>query len=271
MIIIVAVQSSNFLYCNHLYQFNNNTFPSQEHYINSHHNPAYDHEAFLGEEAKTFDQLSPEESTRRLGIIVDRIDKDSDGFVTQEELKDWVKYTQQRYIRDDVERHWRSHVPDDKDKLSWKEYMKTVYGFMDEEDNEQRSKEDEQAGKDDDDKISYAAMRKRDRRRWSAADHDGDDSLTKEEFASFMHPEESEHMRDIVVQEAMEDIDKDGDGKISLSEYIGNLGPLQCNETSHSVCLWSSINFMEITKRSILLISRKNQALINEDFMSHWV
>lgn len=57
-------------------------------------------------------------------------------------------------------------------------------------------------------------MLKRDRRRWSAADSDGDDGLTKDEFASFLHPEESEHMRDIVVLETMEDIDKDEDGKV---------------------------------------------------------
>lgn len=30
------------------------------------HDKQYDHEAFLGEEAKTFDQLPPEESRRRL-------------------------------------------------------------------------------------------------------------------------------------------------------------------------------------------------------------
>lgn len=39
----------------------------QEHYQEEQHNPQYDHEAFLGEEAKTFDQLPPEESRRRLG------------------------------------------------------------------------------------------------------------------------------------------------------------------------------------------------------------
>lgn len=39
-----------------------------EHFPNQHHNPQYDHEAFLGEDqAKTFDQLPPEESRRRLG------------------------------------------------------------------------------------------------------------------------------------------------------------------------------------------------------------
>lgn len=39
----------------------------KEHYDDEqHHNSQYDHEAFLGEEAKTFDQLPPEESRRRL-------------------------------------------------------------------------------------------------------------------------------------------------------------------------------------------------------------
>lgn len=61
---------------------------------------------------------------------------------------------------------------------------------------------------------------KRDRRRWTAADSDGDDKLTKEEFASFLHPEESEHMRDIVVQETMEDIDKNSDGQVRFVDLM---------------------------------------------------
>lgn len=39
----------------------------KEHFDNDIHNTEYDHEAFLGEEAKSFDNLSPEESKRRLG------------------------------------------------------------------------------------------------------------------------------------------------------------------------------------------------------------
>ena len=36
-----------------------------------------------------------------------------------------------------------------------------------------------------------------------------------------MHPEEYDHMKELVILETIEDIDKDGDGKIGLSEYIG--------------------------------------------------
>ncbi|XP_020291576.1 calumenin-B isoform X2 [Pseudomyrmex gracilis] len=187
----------------------------ESHYINSQHNSAFDHEAFLGEEAKTFDHLSPEESTRRLGLIVDRIDKDKDGYVTQEELKDWIMYTQQRYIRDDVERQWSSHNPEGKEKLPWTEYKNMVYYDIDE-----REKENENKSADT---FSYLQMLKRDRRRWSTADLDGDDALTKEEFTAFLHAEEAEHMKDVIVLETMEDIDKDEDGKISLTEYIGDM------------------------------------------------
>jgi hypothetical protein len=64
-------------------------------------------------------------------LIVDKIDKDGDGFVSREELKDWIQYTQKRYITDDVERQWKAHNPENKEKLSWEEYKRMVYGFMD--------------------------------------------------------------------------------------------------------------------------------------------
>lgn len=79
------------------------------------------------------------------------------------------------------------------------------------------------------------------------ADLDSDMKANKEEFTAFLHPEEYDHMKDIVVlvsgtvqwkhssrnnlslpwlllfllQETMEDIDKNGDGLIDLDEYIG--------------------------------------------------
>lgn len=134
--------------------------------------------------------------------------------MTQEELKDWIMYTQQRYIRDDVERQWSSHNPEGKEKLPWTEYKNMVYYDIDE-----REKENENKSADS---FSYLQMLKRDRRRWSTADLDGDDALTKEEFTAFLHAEEAEHMKDVIVLETMEDIDKDEDGKISLTEYIGN-------------------------------------------------
>lgn len=68
-------------------------------------------------------------------MIVDKIDSDSDGLVTQSELKQWIDYTQKRYITDDVKRQWNSHNPKNKPEISWAEYKSVVYGFMDSEFN----------------------------------------------------------------------------------------------------------------------------------------
>ncbi|XP_022338893.1 calumenin-B-like isoform X2 [Crassostrea virginica] len=184
-----------------------------EHEHEGEHNTDYDHEAFLGkDEAKTFDQLTPDESRERLAIIVGKIDKDGDGQVTEQELKDWIQYVQKRYIVTDTDRMWKDHDVQG-DKLLWSAYKKRTYGS------------DDDPNEEDSSTFSYKDMIERDERRWKAADKDNDGFLSKEEFADFLHPEEAEHMRDIVVKETMEDIDKDKDGFISLEEYIGDMWP----------------------------------------------
>ncbi|KAK8724920.1 hypothetical protein OTU49_010980 [Cherax quadricarinatus] len=188
----------------------------EEHFVNDEHNVDYDHEAFLGEdEARTFDQLTPEESKDRLSKIVDKIDLDHDGTVTETELKTWIEYTQKRYITEDVKRQWSANNPENKKTLYWPDYKAMVYGFMDNMDPSELD--------DDAEGMTYAEMMKRDQRRWEMADKDNDGGLSLEEFTDFLHPEEAEHMQSIVVTETMEDIDKDKDGKISLKEYIGDM------------------------------------------------
>merc|ERR1719204_1861968 len=73
---------------------------------------------------------------------------------------------------------------------------------------------------DEEESASYKHMEDRDRRRWDMADEDKDGTLTMFEFKHFLHPEDADHMRDIVIQETIEDIDKDGDGRLSIGEYI---------------------------------------------------
>ncbi|KAK6973370.1 calumenin [Biomphalaria glabrata] len=184
---------------------------SEPHEVHGEHNPDYDHDAFLGhEEAETFDQLSPEESKQRLSIIVDKIDKDRDGEVTEAELKEWIQYVQRRYIVTDTDRMWKDHEPDAENTLTWESYQKRTFGYSD----------DPVEGSPT---FEYKDMIQKDRRRWHQADKNGDGKLTKEEFQDFLHPEEAEHMRGIVVDETLEDIDKDGDGYISLQEYIDDI------------------------------------------------
>lgn len=53
---------------------------------------------------------------------------------------------------------------------------------------------------DPDDGFNYKQMMVRDERRFKMADKDGDLAATKEEFTAFLHPEEYDYMKDIVVQ-----------------------------------------------------------------------
>jgi Ca2+-binding EF-hand superfamily protein len=204
----------------------------QEHFTDDdgqapHHNTEYDHEAFLGkDEEKTFDNLTPEESKERLAIIFDKIDKDKDGLMTETELIDWIKHVQTRYIRTDTDRQWRDFIADDSDtaKMSWDQYAQRTYGHIE---NEEKDNDDE-----DFERYDYRHMMSRDKRRWSKADRNNDALLTKEEFSDFLHPEEVEHMRDIVVDETLDEIDKNKDGVISLDEYIGDMWPEASKENA---------------------------------------
>ena len=49
------------------------------------------------------------------------------------------------------------------------------------------------------DHHTFKKMLPRDERRFKAADLDGDQTATREEFTAFLHPEEFEHMKEIVV------------------------------------------------------------------------
>ncbi|KAM6896024.1 calumenin-A [Lycodopsis pacificus] len=185
---------------------------------NDNKNYAYDHQAFLGEDqAKAFDQLSPEESRRRLGVIVDKMDEDKDGFVCEEELKDWITRVQKKHVDDSVQRQWRDFDLDDDGVISWDEYKNVTYGSF---------PDDPQV----DSEFDYSHMMLRDERRFRAADRNGDLNADKHEFAAFLHPEDQEHMKDIVVQETMEDIDKNRDGFIDLKEYIGDMHTSETGE-----------------------------------------
>ncbi|XP_030051294.1 reticulocalbin-3 [Microcaecilia unicolor] len=173
----------------------------------------YDHEAFLGkEEAKTFEQLTPEESKERLGKIVNKIDKNKDNFITHEELKQWIKHSQNRYIDENVNKHWKDYDLNKDNKISWEEYKNTTYGYYADEEFS-----------DLEDKDTYRRMMKRDERRFKQADRDGDLIATREEFTAFLHPEETHYMRELVVTETLEDLDKNGDGFVDVEEYIGDM------------------------------------------------
>uniref|UniRef100_A0A915CR78 Reticulocalbin-3 n=1 Tax=Ditylenchus dipsaci TaxID=166011 RepID=A0A915CR78_9BILA len=137
------------------------------------------------------------------------MDLNADGFIEENELREHINFMQKRYVNSDVERTWKNYKEEKiQDGKLVGDYRALVYGSSD--DTQDISPE-------------YAKMIKRDERRWKVADYDSDDKLDRTEYGCFMHPEDCDHMRDIVVQETIEDIDKDKDGFVDLNEYIGDM------------------------------------------------
>jgi len=65
-------------------------------------------------------------------IIYDKIDKDQNGEISDEELTSWIQHVQKRYILSDTDRQWQDHIPEDdgKTQLTWEVYMERTYGEM---------------------------------------------------------------------------------------------------------------------------------------------
>lgn len=63
-------------------------------------------------------------------FIVNKIDVDHDGFVTVDEMKNWIKHAQKRWIYDDVDRQWLAHDLNSDSFVSWEEYRNATYGYI---------------------------------------------------------------------------------------------------------------------------------------------
>ena len=84
--------------------------------VSNHSNDA---KLFLGDEAENFEKLYPEETKKRLGIIVERIDTNEDGLVTVEELTTWIDFIHKDHIKRDVAREWAARNHEQIEMLSW--------------------------------------------------------------------------------------------------------------------------------------------------------
>ena len=108
-------------------------FHKHEHFgANQEHDVRYDHEAFLGPEAEEFDHLTPEESKKRLRVIVVKmIDTNKDGLVSEDELRVWIEKQRKAFMYEDVDKRIAKEDKDGDGEISWEEYRKSEYGEWD--------------------------------------------------------------------------------------------------------------------------------------------
>lgn len=61
-------------------------------------------------------------------MIVDKIDTDKDGLVTEGELRAWLKRAQKKSVAEGVERQWQEFDLNQDGFISWDEYRNVTYG-----------------------------------------------------------------------------------------------------------------------------------------------
>uniref|UniRef100_A0A1B6J5R2 Reticulocalbin-3 n=1 Tax=Homalodisca liturata TaxID=320908 RepID=A0A1B6J5R2_9HEMI len=181
------------------------------HITNGEHRTEFDHEAILGsvKDAEEFDHLSPEESKRRLKILLLKMDMNKDSIIDRKELHAWILRSFRMLSEEESAERFEDADENEDGKVTWDEYKADSYG-MDgsEEENIIQSSEEE-------------SLIKTDRIMFDAADLNKDGVLDKQEFVWFTHPEEHPEMLPFILQNTLDDKDTDKNGVIDFQEFLG--------------------------------------------------
>ncbi|CAG4972682.1 unnamed protein product [Colias eurytheme] len=191
-----------------------------EHYNDAGHNVEFDHEAILGsvKEAEEFDKLSPEESKRRLELLLPKMDLNGDKFIDRDELRKWILNSFINLSREEAEERM-SEADEDRDgTVTWAEYLRDSFGVDTEEEL------------NPEDTGDTGLLVREEKTMWKVADRDGDGKLDLAEFEVFTNPEEHSVMHPYLVAQTMRDKDSNNDGLIDFNEYVGERGVQQDKE-----------------------------------------
>lgn len=188
----------------------------EDHYIGHQHNPEHDIEVLLGTEDKDeIKKLTPFEQRQRMMDIVKKIDKDSDKYLSSEEITLWIQHVYRKYALDDAEERFPEFDTNKDGVVSWDEYNLVVH--------EQIIDIDEHTVLEGPEEESLRFLHMKEKRRFDFADVDGSTGLNLTEFLAFTHPSEVDHMADFTIEDVLTEYDTDKDGFISLSEFIGDV------------------------------------------------
>lgn len=158
--------------------------------------------------------LEDDELQSRLRKLVVRMDHNRDGYVDKEELTSWGLVSIYNIQGKDGREDYEFLLHDGASGLDFDHLSDDIYGHVFYGD------EAEPFDKDDSIYDEYNKMYNRDKARFDAADIDHDGKLTEEEFVYFKNPLKNEEIKQSVLAEALNSVDTDRDGKISLQEYL---------------------------------------------------
>nr|XP_034311901.1 calumenin isoform X1 [Crassostrea gigas] len=190
----------------------------KEHYHDGAHDPHYDHEAILGDRQleKEFDELEPEEAKRRLGVLAGEMDANKDGFVSRDELVQWIMNSFRKLDMEDSLEQFEESDENADNKVTWKEYLSRNHGFNI---NDFKDYTEEDAVSEFTKKLKVL---EEDKKRFDAADLDKDGALKKDEFVAYLYPADFPHMHDVEMERTLQDHDKNKDGIITKEEFLAD-------------------------------------------------
>uniref|UniRef100_A0A0K0E8B2 Reticulocalbin-3 n=1 Tax=Strongyloides stercoralis TaxID=6248 RepID=A0A0K0E8B2_STRER len=174
------------------------------------HDPHAVHETILGskKEAQEFDELSEEESKKRLNVLAKKMDINGDGVVTIDELTDWIHHSMIKLDNAEAEERFKEIDVNKDGFITWEEYSKEAFGAEGGITGEGIT--------DPDDKKLF----EEDRSYFHAADLNNDAKIVLSEFYAFQAPEHHSHMHDVLIKHTLTDKDLNKDGKISFEEFM---------------------------------------------------
>lgn len=179
------------------------------------HHSEFDHEAILGsvKEAEEFDNLSPEESKKRLAVLVTKMDLNQDEFVDRHELKAWILRSFKSLLEEESTDRFEDIDTDGNDQITWEEYYADTYGMESDDDDEDGQRQFDPTKEEEKKLIAD------DKEMFEAADENRDGKLDPAEFVQFMSPEEFPQMFSVVLNQTLRNKDSNGDGRIDFQEY----------------------------------------------------
>lgn len=179
------------------------------HHEDGEHHSEFDHEAILGsvKEAEEYDQLSPDESKRRLAKLVVKMDLNQDQFIDRHELKAWILRSFKKLSEEEASERFEELDENADGKVTWDEYVRDVF--------------DMEPGKEDSLPVEQKLMWDDDREMFFTADLNKDGVLNSEEFVLFQSPEEHPEMLPLILQQTLRSKDTNKDGVIDFQEFIG--------------------------------------------------
>ncbi|XP_060709869.1 reticulocalbin-2 [Hemiscyllium ocellatum] len=216
MLFQVLVSCTFIVMCSTHVHHKHEPISSEDHYMDGGHNSEYDREVLFGGEKEVGElaKLSPEEQQSRLKSLIKKMDVDADGFVTKGELSGWIQQSFKHYATEESKEQFPEHDLDGNGVVTWEEYNIHSYDRM--------LDYDENTPLDDEEEESLRQIFLKDKKRFENANIDGLPGLTLTEFVAFEHPEEADYMKEYVIQDALDEHDRDKDGFISLEEFLGD-------------------------------------------------